>query len=195
MKHLRLLALFSLTLAGCSSLEEPTPGRARNEGWTTIRMPNTSRAVAFDAAQHAMKQFFRIDKISNSDGQIRSVTVEYDQRGGTDRIRDVVKTKNRMRRTATLFVQEQGPDCIARCIVRVQRLDTSDHRLNRDQNQFVDYPNETPIDRDAGITASQDQVWTDMPRDRRLESDILSVLRGRLGQGAPTSRPAAATNS
>ncbi|MEK6642769.1 MAG: hypothetical protein AABZ08_02580 [Planctomycetota bacterium] len=195
MKKIVLIACSLLTIGGCSGLEEPSPSRARNEGWATIRLPNTSRADAFEAGQYAMKQWFRIEQVSPVDGQIRSAMAEYDQRGGTERIRDAVKTKNRMRRSASLYVQEQGTDCIARCIVRVQRLDTADHRIYRDTNQFVDYPNETPIDRDAGITAEQDQVWTDMPRDRRLETDILNVLRSKLGKPTSSSSPSSDSRS
>jgi hypothetical protein len=173
-------------VSGCSDSDSGLATPRRNEGWTTIRLPDTTKAEAFEAALYAMKQWFRLEQVSPVDGQLRSVTMEYDQRGGGERIRDTaLKFRNRMRRTAYLHVQEQGADCLARCIVRVQRLDTADHRIFRGNDTFTDYPTETPIDREAGVSAGQDQVWTDMPRDRQLESDILGVLRSRL-QGATT---------
>jgi len=192
---MKLAGLFMIVAAigGCSGIEPATPTRARVEGWSSVTLPNSSKAEVFDAGVYAMKQWFRLDEVSPADGQIRSATVEYDQRGGTERIRDTaLKFKNRMRRSATLVVQEVGTNVVARCAVQVQRSDTSDHRVFRDNQRFIDYPNETPIDREAGVTAGQDQVWTDMPRDRQLESDILSVVKSRIaGRGsAPTSAKA-----
>ncbi len=48
-----LAGILTLATAGCSGLEDPSPGRARNEGWATARLPNTSRVAAFDAANGA----------------------------------------------------------------------------------------------------------------------------------------------
>ena len=190
----RILMMIGLLIvwhsAGCSEAELSSPARARNEGWTTIRLPNTSRAEAFAAGEYAMRQWFRLEEVSPNNGQIRSVMMEFNQRGGTERLRDAVKFPNRMRHRARLVVLEQAPDTIVRCIVEVQRLDTADHRVFRANERFTDYPNDTPIDRDAGITAGQDQVWTDMPRDRQLESDIVSVVKSRVGNKAPATTQA-----
>ena len=176
--------------AGCDRGEAgvSSTARSRNEGWTTIRLTNTSRAEAFTAGEYAMKQWFRLEEVSPVNGQIRSTLTEYNQKGGTERLRDAIMFPNRMRHRGTLVVMEQAPDTIVRCAVSVQRLDTADHRVFRSNERFTDYPNDTPIDRDAGITAGQDQVWTDLPRDRQLESDILSVVKSRLSK-APTTAP------
>jgi hypothetical protein len=178
--------------AGCSSADSaPTP-RIRTEGWSSLRLVNTSRADAYDACLYAMKQWFKVNYASPLDGEVRSATVEYEQRGGTDRLRDAaIKYKYQMRRTATLIVQDDGGEAVVRCAVQVQRLDTADYRAFSDQNRYVDYPNETPIDTGAGETLSQNQVWTDMPRDRQLEQDILSVVRSR----AEGARPATSSKA
>jgi hypothetical protein len=177
--------------AGCSRGESGTSTsvRSRNEGWTTVRLPNTSRAEAFQAGEYAMKQWFRLEEVSPTNGQIRSALIEYTQKGGTERLRDVIMFPNRMRHRATLVVMEQAPDTVVRCAVSVQRLDTADHRVFQSNERFTDYPNDTPIDRGAGLSASQDQVWTDMPRDRQLESDILSVVKNRVNKTPPSSAP------
>jgi len=170
--------------AGCPPVDSTPGSRVRTEGWTSIHLSKASKADAYDACVYAMKQWFKVDYASPVDGEVRSSTMEYDQKGGTDRLRDAaIKYKNRMRRTAVLVVQEDGTEAVVRCAVQVQRLDTADYRVFSDQNRFVDYPNETPIDRGAGASQSQTQVWTDMPRDRQLEQDILSVVRSRVGGG------------
>src|SRR6185295_12477365 len=165
---LTLLCLVAITPGGCSDFEEPTPTRAHNEGWSTIRLPFITRDAAYNAGLKAMQQWFRIAESSKADGQIRSVTTEYEQKGGTGRIRDAaLNFKNRMRRTATIYVEGEGSGSVARCVVEVQRLDTADHRVFQNNERFDDTPNQTPIDRDASVSTTKDQVWTDMPRDRQ----------------------------
>lgn len=182
-------ALAAAVLAGCSELGGSGIGGERAEGWSQAALPNIPRDEAFEAGVHAMQQWFRLEETSSSDGVVRSVTMEYDQKGGTGRIRDAaIGYRNRMRHKATLIVVSQGTGSVAKCLVSVQRLDTADHRVFRDNSRFQDYPNETPIDREAGISASQDQVWTDMPRDRKLEQEILGVLRNR-ATPSPQSAP------
>ncbi|QDV92235.1 hypothetical protein RAS2_33540 [Phycisphaerae bacterium RAS2] len=173
--------------AGCpgDSSSGLSSRRSRGEG-TAIRLPHIAPAAAYDACLHSMKQWFRVAEASPVDGQVRSVTTEYEQRGGTGRIRDTaLKFPNRLRRTATLYVQPWGEGSVVHCVVDVQRLDTADHRVFRDMERFDDYPTDTPIDREAGVTAAQDQVWTDLPRDVQLERDILEVVRSKATEGTP----------
>lgn len=177
----------AMAAAGCSDLDATGAGGGRETGWTPMRLPGVSRDAAIEAGVYAMGQWFRLaDDTSPSDGIIQSVREEYEQAGGTGRLRDgTIGYKNRMRREATLVIRERETGCLARCRVRVQRLDTSDHRIFRRNEQFGDVPSETPIDRDAGVSARQNQVWTDMPRDRELERNILALLRSRVtGEGA-----------
>ena len=178
------VALGCLTLLvsapGCSDAKGPGLGRTKG-GWSQSPPLSAPREAVFDAGVYAMKQWFRLAEVSPVEGLIRSATEEYQQEGGTGRIRDdAVGYQNRMRRTASLVIREQGDAYIARCRIQVERLDTADHRVFRRQQQFGDVPNETPIDRDAGISPRQDQVWTPMPRDRSLERQILTILRSRV---------------
>lgn len=177
-------------LTGCSEMGGSDIGGERTEGWSQAVLANVPCGEAFDAGVHAMRQWFRLEDVSPGDGVVRSTLAEYDQKGGTGRIRDAaIGYRNRMRHRATLIVTGQGAGSVAKCMVSVERLDTADHRVFRDQERFQDYPTETPIDRDAGISASQDQVWTPMPRDRKLEQEILEVLRNRAAP-SPQSAPA-----
>ncbi len=165
---------------GCSDASRTRTGSGRASGWTPSRLPKVSRTEAFDAGVYAMTQWFRLAETSPTEGIIRSTAEEFDQQGGTGRIRDgAVGYKNRMRRIATLTIREKDGGCIAHCRVQVERLDTADHRVFRRQQQFGDVPNETPIDREASVSPEQNQVWTPMPRDRDLERQILALLQSR----------------
>jgi hypothetical protein len=191
MKRIRLSCLLVLFVSpgGCSEFDRSPLDRRSIHGWSQVRLPAVPREQAFDAAVQAMGQWFRVAESSPALGQVRSAVQEFDQRGGTDRLRDAaLKYKNRMRRTATLVIVEEAGGCRALCEVRVERLDTSDHRVFRDNQRFTDYPNQTPIDSDAAVSTGQSQVWTEVPRDRQLESHILAAVRSRL---FPTSAPGA----
>ena len=139
-------------LTGCSEAGGSGLIGEHTEGWSQITLPNVPRDAAFDAGVRAMQQWFRLEDSSPSSGVIHSAAVEYDQKGGTGRIRDTaIGYRNRMRHKATLIVMSQGTGSVAKCSVSVQRLDTADHRVFQDNNRFQDYPTQTPIDREAGL--------------------------------------------
>lgn len=168
---------------GCSDAKDRDVemGGGRESGWSQMQLPGVTRDAAFEAGQYSLQQWFRVAEVSADGGVIRSATEEYDQKGGTGRIRDsAVGYRNRMRRSAILVIRPLGEGCVAKCRVQVERLDTADHRVFRSNEQFGDVPNETPIDREAAVSAQQDQVWTPMPRDRPLEREILDLLRSRV---------------
>ena len=179
------LILIFVVGGGCSEPRRETgAGGGRESGWSQITLPNVTPDAAFEAGTYAMQQWFRISDKLPADGTLRSFTEEYEQKGGTGRIRDgAIGYKNRMRRTATLLVLAQPSGCVVKCHVQVERLDTADHRVFRSNEQFEDVPNETPIDREAAVSSRQDQAWTPMPRDRGLERKMLDVLRNHLGLG------------
>ncbi len=188
----QVLVLAGVLLGGVGCSENRGPGTTlgREAGWSQATLPGVSEPAAREAGVYAMRQWFRLDPAAPADGVIQGLPEEYEQRGGTGRIRDeAVGYRNRLRRTATLVIQETPTGCVAKCRVQVERLDTADHRVFSSNEQFGDVPNETPIDREAGVTPRQQQVWTTLPRDRDLERRILNVLRDELAQGGPASQP------
>ncbi len=170
-------AILAIGVPACSELTSATEPAGRSGGATPLTLPNTSTDVAFDAGLAAMRHYFNQVDSNPAIGKIESGQVEYAQTGGTGRFRDnAFKFRNRMRHKATLWITRSDSGTLARCQVRVQRLDTADHRVFRDQQRFNDLPNTTPIDREAGVSSVQNQAWTEMPRDRKREREILQVL-------------------
>lgn len=195
MSSLKLLTgaiLATALLPGCSDLDAGPQPRSAPSKWSRIVLPDTSVDRAFDEAIVAMRQYFPNFDASRSDGRIISPMVEYSQRGGTERIRDsAFRPTNRMRRQGTLIVAPSGNGSVALCEIRVQRLDTADQRAFQQHREFDDVPNETPIERDAGVSGSQTESWTDMPRDSKLERDILQIIFNRVkAPNDSTSAPA-----
>lgn len=169
-----ILAIGGPACSGLTSATEPAGGSG---GATPLALPNTSTDAAFDAGLAAMRHYYNQVDSNPTLGKIESGQVEYDQAGGTGRFRDdALKFRNRMRHKATLWITRSDSGTLARCQVRVQRLDTADHRVFRDQQRFNDLPNTTPIDREAGVSSIQNQAWTELPRDRKREREILQVL-------------------
>lgn len=179
------LALLSLAVAGCSSSRStPVITRASTADWAQIRLPNTAPGEAYEAGLYAMKQWFRLAVTDSVEYVVQSDPSEYEQKGGTGRIRDTaIGFRNRMRRIGTLVVQAYDGGCIVKCKVATQRLDTADHRVFRSNQEFADVPNQTPIQGEASVSPKQEQVWTDMPRDRGLEHDILGIVQNRVTGG------------
>jgi hypothetical protein len=124
-----------------------------------------------------MRQYFNHVQDLRLEGRLVSGWAEYDQKGGTGRLRDAtLNYRNRLRRRATLWISAAEPGAVAKCQVRTQRLDTADHRVFEQQQQFNDLPNSTPIDREAATTTDQNQAWSEMQRDRQMERELLQVL-------------------
>jgi hypothetical protein len=166
---------------GCSEIDRAELRRTKTEGWAQLRLPGTSKQAAFDAGVYAMRQWFNLRSVSAERGLIEAIPAEYEQKGGTGRIRDAaIGYTNRMRRTGAMMVEDRGTGCVVKCRIGVQRLDTADHRVFRQNEQFGDLPTETPIDREAGVSPQQNRVWTDMPRDKSREREILAVVRNRV---------------
>ena len=176
------VVLVSLVVGGCSDLgSSAIDRRGRSAGWSQITLPDVSVDEAYVAGRYAVSQWFRLIEDDPSRGYLESAYEEGTQRGGTGRLRDTaVNYPNRVRRRAMMMVEPRGTGCTVKCRVAVQRLDTADHRVFRQNDQFGDVPNDTPIDRDAATSASQNQVWTDLPRETSREREILAIIRDRV---------------
>jgi len=185
--------LVSVFATSCSETQrrDSRPGTSASR-WNRIALPDAGTEDAFDAAIAATRQYFPSFDASRADLRIETSWAEYTQRGGTDRIRDnAFKTSNRMRRKATVMITSSGSGSIALCEVHVQRLDTADQRAFQQHREFNDVPNSTPIERDAAVSGSQSESWTDVARDSTLERNILQGIFNRVNQpDGSTTRPA-----
>ncbi|MCK6483058.1 MAG: hypothetical protein HUU22_10950 [Phycisphaerae bacterium] len=184
-----------LTLGGCADADDPAAGLGgegtRAYAASRQRLDNVSYHAAFDSAVHALSQWFEGIAADPATGRITAAPSENTEPGGTGRLRDeVAGFRNRVRRQAAMTVLQQGDSIVVDCRVTRQRLDTADHRAFAHQRSARDEDPTayTPIQGEASATAEQAQVWTDIGRDRRLEQEILGVVRDRLLRG---SRPAA----
>jgi len=181
-------ALLVLLVTGCGV----EPSGPRVSGWSRDRLETASAEDAFGAGRYAVSQWFRIARSDAGTGMIISAPSETTERGNTGRIRDEAGYPNRVRRTATLRVQALTTGVAVECHVTRERLDTSDHATLARNMTLDDAPTATPVEREAGVSAEQAQVWTDIGRDREMERRILDVVRSRLERGRPASAPAAA---
>jgi hypothetical protein len=159
--------------------------------WTRDRLAQVSDEAAFEASRHALSQWFRIDDTQSSR---RRLVTFYDQsviQGGTGRIRDdTVGYRNRVRRRGEIRLTPRDGATVVECRVQRERLDTTDARMASRQRSYDESPTDTPIQYEAGVSAEQAQVWTDIGRDRELERQILDVVQARLGGRRPAaSRP------
>lgn len=186
----RLILLCSVLLlpAGCSEGTSFTSQPRPIEGGATTQIIDASdQAQVIQAGSEALRVHFDAVRARESAGVIDAGPALYSRRGGTERIGDrTLKPSNQYRRMGKIWITSDDDGMIAHCQIKVQRLDTSEYIALRTHDEFSDLPNSTPIDSDAGLTADQKQVWTDMPRDTALEREILQILTRRLnGEAAP----------
>ncbi|MCK6456663.1 MAG: hypothetical protein L6Q92_09070 [Phycisphaerae bacterium] len=187
--------LATAILAGILSVGcDPADRRADipRAGWTSQRIEAGSEADVFEAARFAVSQWFRINEARPSEGMITTYPNETEERGGTGRIRDdAIGYRNRIRRLATVRVRKTGAGVATECVVVRERLDTSDMRVFETNRQFNDVPNQTQISGEGATSARQNEVWTEVGRDRALERDILRAIRDRLAQPQRSAAPTA----
>jgi len=178
--------------AGCESSAVRRTDIPRTD-WSRESVPVAPKENSFDAAKYAVSQWFTVELAQPQDGLITTYPVEYTERGGTGRFRDAspLKYPNRMRRKAIVRVSQSGDQASIDCVVITERLDTSDYRVFAMNREFDDVNNQTPIDEDAATSARQNDVWTEVGRDRGMERQILNVARDRLrGETSPVPPPA-----
>lgn len=186
-----LAALAISACAGCPSDSRQFGDTPTVSGWSRDRFDNVTYTDAFQAAQHAASQWFGIAESRPESGRIVTVFGEATQRGGGERLRDVLRSPNTMRRRAILRVVEQPRDksLVIECTVQRQRLDTADARSMQPRSDYESSGSQTPIQGEAGATRDQTEVWTDIGRDRDLERQILDVARDRLARRPAASAP------
>jgi len=183
-----------LALLGCS---EATPLTAPRQprggsGATTQLVTAADPVMVVEAGSDALRNYFDSVRARPNAGVIDAGPALYTRCGGSERIGDrTLKPNNQFRRMGKIWVTENKGKLAAHCQIKVQRLDTSEYIALRTNDEFTDLPNATPIDSDAGLTAEQKQVWTDLPRDTVLEREILQILErrlsGRAGAGLETT--------
>lgn len=185
-----MLVALMMLLAGCEAGERST--FVTRQGWSSRGIDNATAAQVMDAARYALGQWFTVSETRPSEGLVLAAPSEFDERGGTGRLRDAaIGYRNRVRRRAAVRIRSAARGVTVECIVIKERLDTSDHRVFAMNRQFEDVPNQTPIAGEGATSSSQNEVWSDVGRDRTLERDILAALLERLGgparETAPTS--------
>lgn len=190
------LAILSFAAVGCSESLIPATDPIDSRGGATAQRLSTTddQQKVIAAATDALRVHFDAVRARPAASVVEAGPTMYTQRGGTERISDrTLPQNNQMRRMGRIWVTDEKGTIVAHCQIKVQRLDTSDYRALRSQDEFNDLPTSTPIDSDAGLTAEQRQVWTDQPRDSNLEREILGILMRRL-RGETVDPPSKASS-
>jgi len=179
---------------GCSESRTGTFDRRKTGGATPQTYRNVTMDATLDAAATVLREHFGLVRVSAGSGVVSAGPRSYTQRGGTQRASDAtLRPTYQMRRSGTIWLTQEDGAILANCQVRVQRLDTTDYRSLQTHNEFNDLPTDTPIDSDAGLTAEQREVWTELPRDSKLERQILGAVHRRLHGLSDGDAPQATT--
>ena len=74
------------------------------------------------------------------------------------------------------------------CQIRLERQDTADVEMFRQDRRREDTPTHTPLD-DESATPEQSAVWTVVGRDAELEREVVASLIERLAPASPAPTP------
>ena len=174
-----------LAMTGCDT---PAPNRTN---YSYMRLQDQSRAAAFDAAERAMQERFRLDRVDAQRGIIKSTPLEMTGQNDTGRVGDMVGAERRLRRTATTRVD--GSDSMAEVWVRVivEEYETNDRQLFDQDRSINDMPTETAADRGGATTPEQNALWRTTSRDKVLERSILRSISEMVNrEGSPAGEAA-----
>ncbi|MDX2199543.1 MAG: hypothetical protein SF069_11305 [Phycisphaerae bacterium] len=184
----------AVLFVGCLSVGCTFDDPSRN--YTSRVMGEATAEQVFTAGADVLRsEFGQLAETNAAGRRIVSQPVEFDTRRESGTGRDLYGNSTRMRRKATLVVDQRGREVLARVRVDVERHDTSrTQQLQRPNGRFSDYPHEeTPGERDAATTRDQNAVWVRARRDLPLENELLRLLGQRFaptGDVRPTTQPA-----
>ncbi|MCB9865257.1 MAG: hypothetical protein H6816_01265 [Phycisphaerales bacterium] len=165
----------STVLAGCQASAPST----RN--FSHLRLPDTTRAAAYDAAYAALAARYPIATSDRATGTITTEPVENRERTGGRQVGDLVGMTRRVRRVATVRVTDADNAAEIWCKVTLAQHDTDAARMFSNDLALNDAPTATAADRDAATTREQNEVWRVLRRDKLAERTVLQDIRKSLG--------------
>jgi hypothetical protein len=174
-------------LAGCGSQTE-LGGQQRR----VIESADADRVLSA-AANILRREFGQV----HMDRESRAITcgpVEFTTTSESGSARDLVRGRSTMRRQAHFSVGRRGDETVAQLRIDIERKDTAKAAAAPTPGtRLSDSPGYTPIERDAATTQRQNEVWSFVRRDERLERLLLSELQDQFATpttGAPGELPA-----
>lgn len=186
--------LFTAALFGCAGAnEEATAYQSR-----VIPGSTTDELIA--SAEVLLKREFPRVSVDRARHQLNAEPVEFTTTRDSMTANDLVGGRSTMRRKGRFSVANSAEGPVARVRIEVERQDTArQEQLAQSQSPdrgFGDSPaQQTPIQRDAGVSRSQNAVWTFVRRDRNLERNVLDDLARQYERRTPEGRAESPTSA
>ncbi len=179
-----LAALLGGGVVGCGGELDLAQQQSR-----VIHSPDPDIVLA--AAGRILQREFGRLRINRETRTIETEPVEFTTRKASGSARDFYGGRSTMRRTARLSVARRGGDVLARLRIDLERQDTQRVAVQPPTGGLTDSPASTAIERDAATTEQQNQVWTRVRRDERLERALLDELQAEFAPRVSATAPAA----
>ena len=177
-----MLWLVAWVVLGCGACQSPAPtGRSH----TLLRQRSVTPAVAFSAAEQALRERFRIQVRDPVAGLLRTEPVITEAPPEPARVVDTLRTRRRVRKVVEVRVEPEGDGVAIGCKAVIEENQAREHRLFAREHSLSDVPSDTPADREAAVTAEQDAVWRVIRRDKTLEGQICQAINELLSEPGP----------
>lgn len=164
---------------GCSTPLAP-------EGsFTVMRQQNATKAAAFDAAERALQERFRIETRNELAGVLKTEPQFETSVQHTGRLGDRLGASRRVRKSVEVRIRPEGEDIVVACKARIEENQAEAHRAFATEHRISDVPSDTPADREAAATSEQEAVWRTTGRDKALEREICDTIDELLSRPPP----------
>jgi hypothetical protein len=179
MMRLRLFGVVCVGLVFCGACNQAAPS---GRSYTLLRQDSVTMAAAFDAAERAVKERFRVAERDPAAGLLRTAPVLRSAPAEGTRLGDTLRTPRRMRTTVEVRVNREGDGVAIGCKALIEENQAGAHSLFVREHAISDVPSDTPAERGAAATNEQNAAWKPAGRDRALEREIVRAIGELLGQ-------------
>lgn len=175
--------LLASCLTGCRSeggVQQAGLRNTRASGTYSIRRVQTDAGTTYGIAESVLLEYgYQLAVRDRQRGILRSVPLRMEEADSAAPQRARLGTRPPLRRTAEVFLDDDGDHIKVYCQVVLEELATEAYEFHSTDQRTSDLPGATPIDRGAGATREQRDVWRFVRRDRRRERDLLERVQER----------------
>ncbi len=133
-------------------------------------------ADAFDAAEQALQERFKIEVREPGRGYLKTAAVLTSAPRKATVLDSKLRSKRAVRKSVEIRIEPEGDGVVVGCRASIEENQSGAHRMYQRSHTISDIPSDTPAERGAASTPEQDAVWKTVGRDKALERQIYRAI-------------------